>query len=276
MQLGRYNTLEVKRIVDFGVYLADKEGNEVLLPSRYLTELPRIGDKMDVFVYTDSEDRPVATTEHPFAQVGEVAFLQVAEVNRVGAFLDWGLMKDLLVPYREQKYDMKQGGVYPVYLFVDNASGRVTATAKIEKYLGNVFPTYHKGDKVKALILQHTERGYKAVVDNLHYGMIYHNELYRDVAIGNEVEAYVKQVRDDGKIDLTLNDYVTERIPELARAILARIKANGGYIQVTDRSTPEEIKQLFHCSKKDFKKAVGALYKEHLITLEPAGLRSAD
>ena len=133
MQLGRYNTLEVKRIVDFGVYLADQEGNEVLLPSRYLADLPRIGDKMDVFVYTDSEDRPVATTERPFAQVGEVAFLQVAEVNRVGAFLDWGLMKDLLVPYREQKYDMKQGGVYPVYLFVDNAYGRVTATAKIEK-----------------------------------------------------------------------------------------------------------------------------------------------
>ena len=275
MQLGRYNTLEVRRIVDFGAYLADDEGNEVLLPSRYLTEVPKIGAKMDVFVYTDSEDRPVATTERPFAQVGEVAFLQVAEVNRIGAFLDWGLMKDLLVPYREQKYDMKQGGVYPVYLFVDDASGRVTATAKIEKYLGNVFPTYRKGDKVKALILQHTERGYKAVVDNLHYGMIYHNELYRDVAIGNELEAYVKQVRDDGKIDLTLNDYVTERIPELAHNILGRIRANGGYIQVTDRSTPEEIKQLFHCSKKDFKKAVGALYKEHLITIEEAGLRAS-
>ncbi|MBD5214223.1 MAG: GntR family transcriptional regulator [Bacteroidales bacterium] len=275
MQLGRYNTLEVRRIVDFGAYLADDEGNEVLLPSRYLTEVPKIGAKMDVFVYTDSEDRPVATTERPFAQVGEVAFLQVAEVNRIGAFLDWGLMKDLLVPYREQKYDMKQGGVYPVYLFVDDASGRVTATAKIEKYLGNVFPTYRKGDKVKALILQHTERGYKAVVDNLHYGMIYHNELYRDVAIGNELEAYVKQVRDNGKIDLTLNDYVTERIPELAHNILGRIRANGGYIQVTDRSTPEEIKQLFHCSKKDFKKAVGALYKEHLITIEEAGLRAS-
>lgn len=276
MQLGRYNTLEVKRIVDFGVYLADAEGNEVLLPSRYLEGLPQVGDIMDVFVYTDSEDRPVATTERPFAQVGEVAFLQVAEVNRVGAFLDWGLMKDLLVPYREQKYDMKQGGVYPVYLFVDNASGRVTATAKIEKYLGNVFPRYRRGDKVKALILQHTERGYKAVVDNLHYGMIYHNELYRDIAIGNEVEAYVKQVRDDGKIDLTLNDYVTERIPELARGILDRIKANGGYISVTDHSAPDVIKSLFHCSKKDFKKAIGALYKEHLVILEEEGIRAID
>ncbi len=276
MQLGRYNTLEVKRIVDFGVYLADAEGNEVLLPSRYLEGLPQVGDIMDVFVYTDSEDRPVATTERPFAQVGEVAFLQVAEVNRVGAFLDWGLMKDLLVPYREQKYDMKQGGVYPVYLFVDNASGRVTATAKIEKYLGNVFPRYRRGDKVKALILQHTERGYKAVVDNLHYGMIYHNELYRDIAIGNEVEAYVKQVRDDGKIDLTLNDYVTERIPELARGILDRIKANGGYISVTDHSAPDVIKSSFRCSKKDFKKAIGALYKEHLVILEEEGIRAID
>lgn len=273
MQLGRYNTLEVKRIVDFGVYLADAEGNEVLLPARYLTEAPGIGDQMDVFVYTDSEDRPVATTEHPFAQVGEVAFLQVAEVNRVGAFLDWGLMKDLLVPYREQKYDMKQGGVYPVYLFVDDASGRITATAKIEKYLGNVFPRYRRGDKVKALILQHTELGYKAVVDNLHYGMIYHNELYTDVAIGNQIEAYVKQVRDDGKIDLTLNSYVTERIPELAQTILDHIDRNGGYIALTDRATPDQIKEQFHCSKKDFKKAIGALYKAHLILIEPAGLR---
>lgn len=273
MQLGRYNTLEVKRIVDFGVYLADAEGNEVLLPARYLTEAPGIGDQMDVFVYTDSEDRPVATTEHPFAQVGEVAFLQVAEVNRVGAFLDWGLMKDLLVPYREQKYDMKQGGVYPVYIFVDDASGRITATAKIEKYLGNVFPRYRRGDKVKALILQHTELGYKAVVDNLHYGMIYHNELYTDVAIGNQIEAYVKQVRDDGKIDLTLNSYVTERIPELAKTILDHIDRNGGYIALTERATPDQIKEQFHCSKKDFKKAIGALYKAHLILIEPTGLR---
>lgn len=272
MQIGRYDKLKVNRIVDFGVYLADESGNEVLLPARYLEAVPQIGEEMDVFIYTDSEDRPVATLEHPFAQVGEVAFLQVVEVNKVGAFLDWGLMKDLLVPYREQKYTMKQGGVYPVYVFLDNASGRVTASAKLEKYLGNKFPDYRRGDRVKALVLQHTEPGYKVVVDNAHFGMIYHNELFREVVIGEEVEAFVKQVRDDGKIDLTLSDKAAERVGDLSETICRYIAGHGGRITITDSSSPEEIKQAFSCSKRDFKKAVGALYKARRIDITPEGI----
>lgn len=273
MKIGQYNKLKVARVVDFGIYLSDADGNEVLLPARYLTELPAIGDEMDLFVYTDSEDRPVATTERPYAEVGQVAFLQVVEVNRVGAFLDWGLMKDLLVPYREQKYEMKQGGLYPVYLFLDHASGRVTATAKIEKYLGNTIPAYRRNDKVKALVLQRQEAGYRVVVDNRFFGMLYHNELFREVAIGEELEAYVKHVRDDNKIDLTLSNRAANRIADLSERILAYMRNHGDEMPVNDHTDPEIIKSLFQCSKKDFKKAIGALYKNHRVEITPVSIR---
>lgn len=272
MKIGRYNTLKVNKIVDFGVYLADDEGNKVLLPARYLEEVPEIGDEMNVFVYTDGEDRPIATTEHPYAQVGDVAFMQVVDVNKVGAFLDWGIMKHILVPYREQKYLMKQGGIYPVYVFLDHVSGRVVASAKLEKYIGNVFPTYKRGARVKALVLQHTEPGYKVIVDNLHFGMLYHNELFREITVGEEVDAFVKQVREDGKIDLTLSDKAVERVGDLSETVYNYIVNHGGRIAITDSSSPEDIKTAFHCSKRDFKKAVGALYKAHRIEIMPDAL----
>lgn len=267
MEIGRYNDLRVSRIVDFGVYLADEEGKEVLLPARYIERVPRVGEEFRVFVYTDSEDRPVATLEHPFAQVGEVAFLQVVQVNRIGAFMDWGLMKDLLVPFKEQKYIMRQGGIYPVYVYLDNASGRVTASAKLEKHIGQALPRYRHGDKVRAIVLQHAEPGYRVVVDNRFFGMLYHNELFREIVIGESVDAYVKRVRDDGKIDLTLSDKASERVDDLAETLYKYIVEQGGRIYMTDNTSPEEIKRLFHCSKRDFKKALGALYKSHRIEM---------
>lgn len=271
MNIGRYNKLKVARLVDFGAYLIDEAGNEVLLPARYITGVPEIGQEMELFVYTDSEDRPVATTEHPYARVGEVAFLQVVEVNRIGAFLDWGLMKDLLVPYREQKYEMKRGGVYPVYLYLDDASKRVTATAKIEKYLGNTVASYRRGDKVKALVLNRQERGFRVVVDNLFFGMLYHNELYKDIAIGEELEAWVKCVRDDNKIDLTLSDKAVDRIDELTGRVIKYLEMHGGESDLGDHTEPEIIKTLFQCSKKDYKKAIGALYKTRRIDIRDDG-----
>lgn len=269
MKIGQYNTLKVARIVDFGLYLADDAGAEVLLPARYIDSVPAVGDEMEVFVYRDSEDRPVATTEHPFATVGEVAFLQVAAVNNVGAFLDWGLPKELLVPFREQHSRMRQGGIYPVYVYLDAETGRVVATAKLEKYLDNVFPDYRPGDAVKALVLQHCEPGFKVVVDNRHSGMLYHNELFREVVVGEELEAYVKRVRDDGKIDLTASGRKENRLEELAHDILVKLQSNGGTLAVGDKSDPETVKSLFHCSKKDFKRATGILYKAGDITPEP-------
>ncbi len=272
VKIGKWNVLTVKKLVDFGVYLDGGDDVEILLPARYISEPLNPGDEINVFVYTDSEDRLIATTEHPFAEVGEFAFLQVVQVNKVGAFLDWGLAKDLLVPFREQKSMMRQGGIYPVYVYLDDASKRVVASGKIEKFMGNTLPRYRRGDAVKALVLRREEPGYKVVVDNLFSGMLYHNELFREIVIGETVDAYVKTVRPDGKIDLTLADRCEQRVSELAEEVYDYIVRQGGRIGVTDKSSPEEIKAVFSCSKKDFKKALGLLYKNHRIVIGDDGI----
>lgn len=267
IKIGNYNRLRVARFVDFGAYLADDSNNEVLLPARYLPDDAAIGDEIDVFVYNDSEDRPVAVTDHPYACVGEFAFLQVAEVNRFGAFLDWGVPKHLLVPFSEQRVKMEEGGIYPVYVYLDHITNRVVASGKIEKFLGNVIPDYRPGDKVSALVWQHTPLGYKVIVDNLFQGMIYDNEIYAPLEIEQTVTALVKAVREDGKIDLTLGDKAAMRVAGLADEILDYLDRKGGRITITDSSSPDEIKETFRCSKKDFKKALGKLYKEHKIVI---------
>ncbi len=267
IKLGVYNNLHIARFVDFGAYLSDDEGNEVLLPARYVAPNSAVGDPIDVFVYNDSEERPVAVTDKPYAQVGEFAFMKVADVNKYGAFLDWGVPKHILVPFSEQKVRMEQGGIYPVYIYIDHNTNRIVASAKLEKFLGNVIPDYHIGQKVTALIWQHTDLGYKVIVDNLFYGMIYDNEIYTPLEIGQTATACVKHIRDDGKIDLTIGDRAGVRVAEIAGEILAHIKNEGGRITITDTSSPEEIKAIFNCSKKDYKKAIGKLYREHTILL---------
>lgn len=274
MQTGKYNTLTVERRVDFGVYLSDNEGNEVLLPARYVPEDINTGDSIKVFVYNDSEDRPVATTEIPYAQVGEFAYLQVVDVNRIGAFLDWGIpQKHLLVPFSEQKVKMRPGGIYLVYVYLDHETGRVVATAKINKYLGNVPPEYSPGQKVRALVYQHSDLGYKAIVDNLFDGLFYENELTRPLEVEEVVDAYVKYVRPDGKIDLSLPGAALDRIQALAEKITARLERNGGAMPLGDNSSPEEIRRSFDCSKKDFKRALSYLYKRHSIEITPHGIK---
>lgn len=267
IKIGNYNTLRVARFVDFGAYLTDDDNNEVLLPARYVPDDATVGDEIEVFVYTDSEDRPVAVTEHPFATVGEFAFLQVAQVNKFGAFLDWGVPKHLLVPFSEQRLRMEEGGIYPVYVYLDDITKRVVASGKLEKFLGNVIPDYKPGQEVQALVWKHTDIGYKVIVDNLFQGMIYDNEVYAPLEIQQTITAYVKNVRDDGKIDLTVGDRAAKRVSDLTTLILDRIEHNGGRLTITDSSSPEEIKRAFHCSKKDFKKAVGKLYKERKIAI---------
>ncbi len=267
IKLGQYNKLTISRFVDFGAYLTDGEGNEVLLPARYVDPDSTVGDEVEVFVYNDSEERPVAVTDKPFAQVGEFAFLQVADVNKYGAFLDWGVPKHILVPFSEQRVRMKQGGIYPVYIYLDHATNRIVASAKLEKFLGNLIPDYKQGQEVKALVWQHTDLGYKVIVDNLFQGMIYENEVYSTLEIEQTITAYVKNVREDGKLDLILSGRTDKRITELSEQIINRLNKEGGRIMITDSSTPEEIKSVFHCSKKDYKKAIGKLYKEHRITI---------
>lgn len=274
IQLGKYNSLKVARNVDFGAYLESDDGQEVLLPACYITSPLQPGDVLEVFVYKDSEGRPVATVEHPYAIVGEFAFLQVTDVNKTGAFLDWGLpKKNLLVPFSEQKIRLSRGMVVPVYIYLDDATKRIVASSKIEKFLGNCYPHYKIGQKVEALIYKRTEIGYKAIVDNLFNGMIYENSLYAPLVIGEKMSAYVKQVRPDGKIDLVLSGSNDGRVEALMDKILSRLAAEpDGFLPISDASSPEAIRATFQCSKKDFKKAIGHLYRERKIRLADDGI----
>ncbi len=277
LNIGRYNHLRVNRMVDFGAYLDAGNDKEILMPAKYMDSDLKPGDEVDVFVYPDTQDRLVATTEHPFAQVGQFVYLQVADINQVGAFLDWGLeAKQLLVPFSEQKITMNQGCVYLVYVYLDDTTKRIVASSKVEKFIGNVLPRYKHGDEVSALVIQHTPIGYRCIVDNLHYGMVYENELFQPLELESTIKAYVKQVREDGKIDLTLNDRARARTRDLAEEIVDQLKAAGGQLPFGDDSKPEAIRERFHCSKKDFKKAIGKLYKEHKIEILPESIKISD
>lgn len=268
-EIGKNNLLTVARREEYGLYLKDENGDEILLPNRYVTDDMAIGDEIEVFVYTDSEDRPVATTEKPFAQVGDFALLRVKSVNSVGAFLDWGLMKDLLVPFREQKVRMVSGRSYIVYVYLDDESQRVVASAKLDKFLDNKIPQYKFRQKVDILVVQRTDLGYKVIADNLFWGMIYHNEIYQDVNIGDRYAAFIKNVRSDGKIDIKLGDREVKRVKSLADTIIEYIAENGGSISITDKSSPDLIREVFSCSKKDYKKTLGFLYKAKKILIAP-------
>lgn len=272
IETGKIQKLTIGRMVEFGAYL-HAEGDssaEVLIPARYLPENAAVGDRIEVFVYRDSEDRPVATTERPYALPGEFAYLQVAAVNDTGAFLQWGLPKDLLVPYSEQRSKMRRGGIYLVYIYIDHATGRIVASAKTDKFLGNVFPDYKPGQKVNILVTEHTEIGYKVIVDNLHRGIIYSNEIFKPVEVEQNMSAYVKQVRPDGKIDITLSGPAARRTEATAERIIEYLREQR-HAPIGDKSDPELISRLFECSKRDFKQAVGHLYKAHIIIIDPEG-----
>ena len=268
MKIGEYNNLRINRMVDFGAYLIDEDTHEVLLPKRYLTPEMKVGDEIKVFVYNDSENRPVATTETPHAVVGDFALMRVKAVNKVGAFLDWGLAaKDLLVPFSEQRVDMQAGRSYIVRVYLDPASQRIVASAKIAKFLNQSEPEYYHREKVDVLVVQRSDLGYRVIINNAHWGQIYQNETYQEVNIGDRFTAFVKQVRPDGKIDVTLAKIEKMRVDDLAERILDYLSAHNGEMALTDKSDPEDINKTFNCSKKDFKKALGLLYKQQKVTL---------
>ncbi|MGL4780193.1 MAG: CvfB family protein [Bacteroidales bacterium] len=273
VQIGKFNTLEVLKELDFGMYLDGKELGEILLPVRYIPEGLQIGESVEVFIYKDSEDRLIATTEIPFAQVGEFAFLSVNSTNRIGAFMDWGLMKDLLVPFREQKTKMMEDRSYTVYVYLDQESQRIVASAKIEKFLDNVLPEYELNEEVSILVYQRTDLGFKVIVDNKFSGMIYFNEIFCDIRVGDTLPAYVKYVRDDQKIDVSLQPLGYEqRIDPLTETILEALDDNDGFLPLSDKSPVEKIEEYFSCSKKAFKKAIGALYKKRIIEIKENGI----
>lgn len=268
MKIGQYNLLRINRTVDFGMYLIDEDTHEVLLPKRYITPDMHVGDDISVFVYNDSENRPVATTEEPYAVVGDFALLRVKAVNKVGAFLDWGLSaKDLLVPFSEQRVDMQAGRSYVVRVYLDEASQRIVASAKLAKFLNQTEPDYYHRERVEVLVVQRSDLGYRVIVNNAHWGQIYQNETYQDVNVGDRLTAFVKQVRHDGKVDLTLAKIEKMRVDDLSDRIIQYLKDHNGEMSLTDKSTPEDINKVFECSKKDFKKALGLLYKQQKVTL---------
>lgn len=271
LQLGKFNTLTVARRAEQGLYLSGGP-EDILLPNRYVPENIEIGDEIDVFVYLDNEERLIATTEKPYAEVGDFAWLEVAWVNQYGAFLDWGLMKDLFVPFREQKMKMQKGRYYLVHIHLDSETYRIMASAKVERYLSEAYPPYHGGDEVDVLIWQKTDLGFKAIVDNQFAGLLFDDEIFRELHSGDRLRAYVKLVRPDGKIDLSLQKKGQRAVKDFSDILFEHLQANGGRTPLGDKSPAEEIYAVFGVSKKVFKKAVGDLYRRRLITIEPDGL----
>ena len=274
IKLGRYNDLEVVREVEFGIYVSDGEGVEILMPKRYVPDGTVVGSNLRCFVYQDSEARLIATTERPYVQVGEFASLQVNAVNEVGAFADWGTSKELLIPHREQAREMEAGHRYVIYVYVDEMSGRIVGTARLERYLDNVPAPFEANEEVEILVWKPTPLGYKVIINNSHTGLIYRNQIFRPVHVGERLRAWVRSVRDDEKIDLSLQPMGYRNVIDSAEAQLLRsLHLHGGFLSLTDHSEPAEIAELLQMSKKNFKRAVGALYKQQRIKLEADGIR---
>ncbi len=273
IELGRFNTLKIAKEVDFGLYLDGGEEGEILLPKRYVPEHYAIGDELRVFIYLDNEERLVATTQTPYVQVGGFACLEVTWVNRYGAFLDWGLMKDLFCPFREQRQRMEVGRRYVVHAHVDDESFRIMASARLEHFLDKDAPQYEPWQEVDIMVWQRTDLGYKVIVDDRFSGLVFRDEVFRPMHMGLRLKAYVKQVRPDGKIDIALQKSGYGNVEDFAHVLLQHLRDNGGRTALGDKSPSQDIYDTFGVSKKVFKKAVGDLYKRHLIIITPDGLR---
>lgn len=271
--VGKMNTLAVLRSTEFGLFLDGGKSGDILLPRRYASGDWKVGDAIEVFVMLDSEDRLTATTLKPYAMVDEFANLRVVSVTGIGAFLDWGMPKDLLVPFREQKIKMREGQSYLVRIYFDRASGRLAASSKLDRFLDKTEPAYTVGEEVELLIAAKTDLGYKAIVNGLHWGVIFHNETFQAMQRGQRIEGFIKQLRPDGKIDLCLQKPGYEKVTNLTDVILQYLKQQGGFMPITGKSPPEEIYAHFGVSKKTYKQAIGALYKKRLIALEENGTR---
>ena len=272
IHIGEFNTLTILRETDNGYYLIDKEDNEVLLPNAYIQPGWGMGDEVEVFIFNDSEDRLTATSITPKIQLDGFALLQVNDVNNVGAFLNWGLPKDLFVPFKEQKHKMREGKHYVVTMFLDYESERLVASSKIDSFLEFDEIEVNTGDEVEIMIYERTPLGYNCIINGIHKGLIYENEVFRDLNIGEQTTAYIKNVREDNKIDVSLQKtgYVAQ--DENQEKILNILKGDAGYLGLTDKSKPEHIYEELRMSKKAFKKAIGGLYKQKLIWLKKDGV----
>lgn len=273
IHIGKYHNLIIAREAPPGLYLTDSEGNEILLPNKYKPEGFALGDEIEVFVYLDHEERPVATTLKPFVKLDEFAYLRCVETTEIGAFLDWGLEKHLFVPFREQVQKMKPGEWYLVFCYLDLDTDRLVASSKVDAFLDNSELTVEPYEKVNIIVANQTDLGFNVIVNALHRGLIYKDEVFQKLQTGDKLEAYVKKTRSDGKIDLTLQRPGYRSIEPNAQRVLTQLELNNGFLALHDKSTPGEIHDRLQMSKKSFKKAVGVLYKKRLVELEEKGIR---
>ncbi len=274
LRAGRTETLTVSRISDYGIYLADEEQQEVLLPNRYTSLSDKIGDKKEVFIYHDSEDRLVATTETPRLQVGEVGFLRVVDKTPHGAFLDWGLHgKDLFLPNRNQQGGVLVGHEYLVYLYEDDITGRCVATEKLKAFVNNELISVKPREQVSILVASESPIGFRVVINNRHWGMIYRNQIFQPVAVGNRLTAYVARITDDNRIDLSLQQSGLAQVRDSAEVLLRLLRENGGELPLNDDSDPETVRNTTRMSKKVFKRSLGMLLKRGLVEIGPNGTK---
>lgn len=272
IKIGEYNELEIVKQVDFGVYLGIDD-IEILLPAKWVPHGARIGDTINVFIIRDSDDRLLATTVKPFATANTFAFLEVKQVNNIGAFLDWGMDKDLLVPFREQAHQMEEGKSYVVFVYEDEQSNRLIASSKLSRFIERENINLQEGDVVDLLVYSKTALGFNAIINDLYSGLIYANEVFENIRIGDRLKGYVKTIRADKKIDLSLQKSGYELMDDAKWKIMNLLKNENGFLALHDNSSPEEVKAKLQMSKKAFKKAIGSLYKDKLVTLTDKGVQ---
>lgn len=272
IKVGQFNKLMVIKEIPFGIYLDGEEWGDILLPNKVVPQGTKLNDMLDVFIYFDSEDKIIATTLRPRAKLDSCAFLNVIDVNPVGAFLDWGLDKDLLVPKPEQHRPMEKNKSYIVYLKLDN-KGRIIASSKLDYFLGKSAADFEPGDEVSLLIAATTELGTKVIINDSHWGLIHSGDIFQTLSYGKRIRGYIKTVREDGKIDVVLRKVGQDSIHDLAKCILAELNKAGGFLPLHDKSSSLDIQRVFSNSKKSFKSAIGQLYKRGEIIIESNGIR---
>lgn len=272
IQIGVFNTLTINRETDPGLFLEDSEGNEVLLPHRYKPASYKIGDELKVFVYLDNEERPIATTETPLLTLHSFGYLQCSDVNKYGAFMDWGLTKELFVPFKEQARPMRVGSWYTVYLYLDEKTGRLVGSSKTQKFLDNKELSVETFDEVDVMVTHITELGANVIVNGKHSGLIHINDIFEDIRPGDELKAFIKKVRPDNKLDIVLHSPGYRSIEPNANYVLEELRAAGGFLPLHDKTDPETIKNELGLSKKSFKKAIGSLYRDKQILIKEDGI----
>ena len=274
LRAGRIQKLTVSRISDYGLYLADEEQNEVLLPNRYISLTDKPGDEKEVFLYHDSEDRLVATTETPLLRVGEAGYLRVVDKTAHGAFLDWGLYgKDLFLPNRNQQGGIIAGRSYIVYLYEDSVTGRCVATCKLKSFINNDSITVAPRQEVDLLVASESPIGYRVIINNRHWGMLYRNQLFRPIAVGDRTKGYLRKLTEDNRIDVSLQQEGFAQVKDSAEVLLQLVRDNGGFLPLNDDSAPEEVNRLTQTSKKVFKRSLGMLLKRGAVTVDEQGIK---